>query len=133
MRTARRGATWFAAVLVVLGAACKSGESQGGAGGFGGGGSSSGGDGGGVAGADGSGGSGGVDGCGTCAQAFTDGLVPCGGTAASDAYDALLDCACGACGGACSGSLCASGPADATCADCLGTGCAALTMTCSVE
>ena len=61
--------------------------------------------------------------CGSCAEAVADGTIPCGDTASSDAYDALLACACDECAFECNVSLCSALPSDAACGDCLGEKC----------
>ena len=61
--------------------------------------------------------------CGSCASVFANGGIPCGDTASSDAYDALLGCACDTCVAECSDSLCASEASSAACGDCLEAKC----------
>lgn len=109
--------------LVFLGvSACKAGESQGGAGGFGG-----------TGGEGGAGGTGGdAPACGTCAQVFTQGGVPCDDSA-SEAYNALLACACGPCATACGASLCASVASDQACGVCLDASCGAQHIACATH
>lgn len=73
------------------------------------------------------------DTCGTCASAFTNGGTPCGGTDSSDAFDALLACACDACLVACRPSLCASMSSDQACGECLEVACAAEQAECAAR
>lgn len=59
------------------------------------------------------------DGCGSCAEAFANGTIPCGDTGSAEAWDTLIACACEACLVECKGSLCSALPSDGTCGDCL--------------
>lgn len=79
---------------------------------------------GGTGGAGGGGGAGGVETvlCGSCAQVFSNGGVPCD-TSASELFDALTWCACNTCGAACGASLCSQKPSSATCGACLEQAC----------
>jgi hypothetical protein len=58
----------------------------------------------------------------TCAAAITDGGEVCAGTASTDIYWTLLDCANAACQVECM-DLIQSGPCDTTCGTCLTTNC----------
>lgn len=69
--------------------------------------------------------------CGSCASAFTNGSVPCGGTASSDAYDALLVCACDKCAAECGDSLCSATQSSDTCGSCLEKSCYDVSEACA--
>jgi hypothetical protein len=73
--------------------------------------------------------------CGSCAEVYTNGGIPCGPGNSSDAWETLAQCACGAgpCTSACRPSFCMTLPADKTCGACLIMSCAAQEMSCAAN
>ncbi len=70
--------------------------------------------------------------CGTCADVYVNGGIPCGPGASADAYDALALCACaGGCGTPCGGNFCVGAPADMACGECLLASCTAQQKSCA--
>lgn len=69
--------------------------------------------------------------CGSCASVFANGGIPCADTASSDAYDALLRCACDKCSVECSDSLCSATASNDTCGKCLEMRCYDVSESCA--
>jgi hypothetical protein len=118
MGTTARWTVTAAIAAALLVSACNKGGGKGGGGGGSGGASDT---------PDTSGG----DGCGTCAQVFVNGGVPCDGTKSNDAYIALIHCACDACISGCSDTICSDLPSNGMCGDCLSMSCQAETQACA--